>query len=85
MNSFTSKCFGHCWANSGATRSTLRLPYFQPKRLGLRLTRARGVHLGITILLSLSVFQLIVAGMVPATSLAVPLVGKSIVTIMVIA
>ena len=32
---------------------------------------------GITILLSLSVFQLIVAGMVPATSLAVPLVGKN--------
>ena len=31
---------------------------------------------GITILLSLSVFQLIVADMVPATSLAVPLVGK---------
>jgi len=33
--------------------------------------------LGITILLSLSVFQLIVAEMVPATSLAVPLVGKN--------
>ena len=31
---------------------------------------------GITILLSLSVFQLIVADMVPATSMATPLVGK---------
>ena len=32
---------------------------------------------GITILLSLSVFQLIVAEMVPSTSMAVPLVGRS--------
>ena len=31
---------------------------------------------GITILLSLSVFQLIVAEMVPSTSMAVPLVGN---------
>ena len=31
---------------------------------------------GITILLSLSVFQLIVAEMVPSTSMAVPLVGE---------
>lgn len=31
---------------------------------------------GITILLSLSVFSLIVADIVPATSMAVPLVGK---------
>jgi len=33
---------------------------------------------GITILLSLSVFQLIVADMVPSTSMAVPLVGRVI-------
>jgi len=33
---------------------------------------------GITILLSLSVFQLIVAEMVPSTSMAVPLVGRVI-------
>jgi len=36
------------------------------------------VFSGITILLSLSVFQLIVAEMVPSTSMAVPLVGKSL-------
>ena len=33
-------------------------------------------HTGITILLSLSVFSLIVAESVPATSVAVPLVGQ---------
>jgi len=41
------------------------------------------LYLGITILLSLSVFQLIVAGMVPATSLAVPLVGKHCLAIII--
>ena len=33
--------------------------------------------IGITVLLALSVFMLIVADSVPATSLAVPLLGKS--------
>lgn len=41
------------------------------------------IGLGITILLSLSVFQLIVAGMVPATSLAVPLVGVYFAAVMI--
>jgi hypothetical protein len=45
--------------------------------LHVELINARSLDVsGITILLSLSVFQLIVAGMVPATSLAVPIVGK---------
>ncbi|ESO00131.1 hypothetical protein HELRODRAFT_93060, partial [Helobdella robusta] len=39
--------------------------------------------LGITILLSLSVFQLIVADMVPATSMAVPLVGVYFACVMI--
>ena len=38
----------------------------------------RRAYAGITILLSLSVFQLIVAEMVPSTSMAVPLVGRVI-------
>nr|AWJ68162.1 putative nicotinic acetylcholine receptor 11 [Hirudo verbana] len=41
------------------------------------------IGLGITILLSLSVFQLIVADMVPATSLAVPLVGVYFACVMI--
>jgi len=44
---------------------------------GGQLLRVVCVFAGITILLSLSVFQLIVAEMVPSTSMAVPLVGKT--------
>ena len=43
------------------------------------------VSLGITVLLSLSVFSLIVADSVPSTSLAVPLVGWSVLHTVVIA